>query len=97
MPIEPSVVDNILLKYCYAAPGENREACAKALKEEFEAYRAKTSQRVSMLEIQVDELEDSLIEAREAKEEMEDEMEQAEKDEEYGKMLKQFWELCERT
>ncbi len=97
MPIEPSEVDKILVKYCYGAPQENREACAEALKKVFEAYRAKTSNRIADLEMQVDEYEDSLRAAREANEEMEGEVEEMEEQEEYNKMVKQFWYYCERT
>ncbi len=97
MPIEPSVVHKILVKHCYGAPQENREACEKALNEVFEAYRAKTSNRIADLEMQVDEYEETLVAAREAKEEAEEELEGLELDREWEDAIKQFWKLCERT
>lgn len=97
MGVEPSVVDRILIKHCYGAPKEDREACAKALKEVFKDYETKTSNRISDLEIQVDEYEESLVEAREAKEEMEAEVEDWEQSEAWDKMVNQFWHYCERT
>lgn len=97
MAIEPSVVDRILIKHCYGAPKENREACAKALKEVFGEYQLKTSNRIADLEMQVDEYEDSLVAAREAVEQAEEEVEEMEGQEEHNKMVNQFWYYCERT
>jgi hypothetical protein len=97
MPIEPSTVDNILRKYCYGAPEENREACAKELKEEFEAYRASTSQHISLLENQLSDLQCSLEEERDAKEEAGKELAELELSREWEDAVKQFWQLCERA